>query len=248
MSWMLAATGCGRCLGQSWCHAPRTTDGVCAKPDACRHVAGLCSPALWPIGSARGLVRRPLRFRPSTCRRGRRDVRHSVGCTDPCLAGRDHRPGGQAALRRLGNLLGGVEANWPVASTEESVDIERRRVFEPVAVDAARAGKMVTASYGEHHATRARQFPFECRARDYPRVESVTAYTASRSPVPSSRITSTDSSATGPSWLPADPRSPGPHGQSYPQTVDVQQCQPEARRPTRASSGRVKRRLAWLSP
>ena len=182
MSWKLAVTGCGRCLGQSWCQAPRTTDGVCAKPDACRHVAGLCSPALWPIGSARGLVRRPLRFRPSTCRRGRRDVRHSVGCTDPCLAGRDHGPGGQAALRRLGNLLGGVEANWPVASTVESVDIERRRVFEPVAVDAARAGKMVTASYGEHHATRAREFPFECRARDYPRVESVTAYTASRSP------------------------------------------------------------------
>ena len=150
---------------------------------------------------------------------------------------------GQAALRRLGNLLGGVEANWPVASTEESVDIERRRVFEPVAVDAARAGKMVTASYGEHHATRARQFPCECRERDYPRVESVTAYTASRSPVPSSRITSTDSSATGPSWLPADPRSPGPHGQSYPQTVDVQQCQPEARRPTRASDMRATRRL-----
>ena len=164
------------------------------------------------------------------------------------VAGRDHRPGGQAALRRLGNLLGGVEANWPVASTEESVDIERRRVFEPVAVDAARAGKMVTASYGEHHATRARQFPCECRARDYPRVESVTAYTASRSPVPSSRITSTDSSATGPSWLPADPRSPGPHGQSYPQTVDVQQCQPEARRPTRASDMRATRRLVWLSP
>ena len=195
-------------LGQSWCYSPRTTGGMSAKPDPCQQVAGLRSSAQRSIRSASGLVRRPLRFRPSTRRRGRRDARHSVGCTDPCLAGRDQRPGGQAALRRLGNLLGGVEANWPVASTEESVDIERRRVFEPVAVDAARAGKMVTASYGEHHATRAREFPFECRARDYPRVESVVAYTASRSPVPSSRIASTGSSATGPSWIPADPEVP----------------------------------------
>lgn len=69
-------------------------------------------------------------------------------------------------LRRPGSLLGGVEANWPVASTEESADIERRRVFQPVTVDAARAGKIVSTSYGEQHATRAREFPFECRERD----------------------------------------------------------------------------------
>ncbi len=153
-------------LGQSWCYSPRTAGGMSAKPDPCQQVAGLRSSAPRSIRSASGLVRRPLRFRPSTRRRGRRDARHSAGCTDSCLGGRDRRPGGHAALRRLGDLLGGVEANWPVASTGESVDFERRRVFQPVTVDAART-KIVTASHGEHHATRAREFPFEARERDY---------------------------------------------------------------------------------
>ena len=153
-------------LGQSWCYSPRTAGGMSAKPDPCQRVAGLRSSAPRSIRSAGGLVRRPLRFRPSTRRRGRRDARHSAGRTDPCLGGRDRRPGGHAAVRRLGDLLGGVEANRPVASTEESVDLERRRVFQPVTVDATRT-KIVTASHGEHHATRAREFPFEARVSDY---------------------------------------------------------------------------------
>ena len=77
--------------------------------------------------------------------------------------------GGQAALERLENLFGRVEANWRTASTEESFEIVRRRLFKPLPVGTTRSRDMVVAAFAELYATSTGEFPPECREGDYRR-------------------------------------------------------------------------------
>ena len=77
--------------------------------------------------------------------------------------------GGQAALERLENLFGRVEANWRTASTEESFEIVRRRLFKPLPAGAARRRDMVVAAFAELYAAGTGEFPSECREGDYRR-------------------------------------------------------------------------------
>ena len=77
--------------------------------------------------------------------------------------------GGQAALTRLENLFGRVEANWRTASTEESFEIARRRLFKPLSADAARRREGVVAAFNELYGANSGEFPSECREADYRR-------------------------------------------------------------------------------
>jgi hypothetical protein len=77
--------------------------------------------------------------------------------------------GGQAALIRLENLFGRVEANWRTASTEESFEIVRRRLFKPLSADGARRRQRVVAAFGELYGANSGEFPSDCREADYRR-------------------------------------------------------------------------------
>ena len=77
--------------------------------------------------------------------------------------------GGQAALTRLENLFARVEANWRTASTEESFEIVRRRLFKPLSAAGARQREAVVAAFAELYGVNSGEFPSDCREGDYRR-------------------------------------------------------------------------------
>ncbi len=77
--------------------------------------------------------------------------------------------GGQAALVRLENLFGRVEANWSTATAEESFEIVRRRLFKPLSESAARRRDEVVAAFSKLYGVNGGEFPSECREADYRR-------------------------------------------------------------------------------
>jgi len=81
--------------------------------------------------------------------------------------------GGREALRRLRSVIGRVESSWRPATAEESFEIVRRRLFQPV--DTAHlADRDATARVlGDLYRTQASEFPVECREKAY--VEKIKA-------------------------------------------------------------------------
>ena len=77
--------------------------------------------------------------------------------------------GGQAALTRLENLFGRVEANWRTASTEESFEIVRRRLFKQIPAGKARLQEKVVAAFAELYGANTGEFPSETREGEYRR-------------------------------------------------------------------------------
>ena len=77
---------------------------------------------------------------------------------------------GRAALERLRNAVGRVEASWRPASAEEGFEIVRRRLFEPL-VDQAQfvARDTVAKAFSDLYRTQHQEFPPECRDVDYER-------------------------------------------------------------------------------
>ncbi len=75
--------------------------------------------------------------------------------------------GGREALRRLRSVIGRVESSWRPATAEESFEIVRRRLFQPV--DAAHlADRDATARVlVDLYRTQASEFPVECRDKAY---------------------------------------------------------------------------------
>ncbi len=75
--------------------------------------------------------------------------------------------GGREALRRLRSVIGRVESSWRPATAEESFEIVRRRLFQPV--EAARlADRDATARVlGDMYRSQASEFPVECREPAY---------------------------------------------------------------------------------
>jgi predicted AAA+ superfamily ATPase len=75
---------------------------------------------------------------------------------------------GRAALDRLRNVIGRVEASWRPASAEEGFEIVRRRLFEPL-VDQAQfvARDTVVRAFFDLYRTQHQEFPPECRESDY---------------------------------------------------------------------------------
>lgn len=75
---------------------------------------------------------------------------------------------GRAALDRLRNAVGRVEASWRPASAEEGFEIVRRRLFEPL-VDKTQfvARDNVAGTFYDFYRTQRAEFPLDCSETDY---------------------------------------------------------------------------------
>ena len=77
---------------------------------------------------------------------------------------------GRGALDRLRNVLGRVDSPWKPASAEESFEIVRRRLFEPLAgADAFKQRDLTARAFADLYRQQRVEFPAECRDADYER-------------------------------------------------------------------------------
>ncbi|MDX2099489.1 MAG: Swt1 family HEPN domain-containing protein [Leptolyngbyaceae cyanobacterium bins.59] len=76
---------------------------------------------------------------------------------------------GQEALHRLKNAIGRVESPWRPASAEESFEIVRRRLFQPIDSNSYVARDAVIRAFYEMYQSQAAEFPSECREANYKR-------------------------------------------------------------------------------
>jgi predicted AAA+ superfamily ATPase len=83
--------------------------------------------------------------------------------------------GGKEALARLANTFKRVESAWRPASQEESFEIVRRRLFQPLDPDGHRARDAVARAFVEMARQQPAEFPSECREGDYER-QLIAAY------------------------------------------------------------------------
>ena len=74
---------------------------------------------------------------------------------------------GRIALRRLRHVLARLASQWRPASSEESFEIVRRRLFEPVDPSLARHRDAVVRAYHRLYTDNAKEFPSDTRERDY---------------------------------------------------------------------------------
>lgn len=75
---------------------------------------------------------------------------------------------GRAALDRLRNAVGRVEASWRPASAEEGFEIVRRRLFEPlIEREQFVARDTVARAFFDLYRTQHQEFPPECRESEY---------------------------------------------------------------------------------
>jgi predicted AAA+ superfamily ATPase len=75
---------------------------------------------------------------------------------------------GRAALDRLRNVVGRVEASWRPASAEEGFEIVRRRLFEPLVEKAQFVARdTVALAFCDLYRTQHAEFPPECHETDY---------------------------------------------------------------------------------
>ncbi|MGQ0568442.1 MAG: ATP-binding protein, partial [Armatimonadota bacterium] len=75
---------------------------------------------------------------------------------------------GREALDRLRNVVGRVEASWRPASAEESFEIVRRRLFEPLVEKSHFVVRdTVAREFYDLYRTQHQEFPPECRDADY---------------------------------------------------------------------------------
>ena len=75
--------------------------------------------------------------------------------------------GGREALRRLRAVMGRVESSWRPATAEESFEIVRRRLFQPVETARLRDRDATARVFGEFYRTQGAEFPVECREGAY---------------------------------------------------------------------------------
>lgn len=75
---------------------------------------------------------------------------------------------GRAALDRLRNAIGRVEASWRPASAEEGFEIVRRRLFEPLVEKTQFVARdTVAREFYDFYRTQQQEFPPDCRDSDY---------------------------------------------------------------------------------
>jgi len=75
---------------------------------------------------------------------------------------------GRAALDRLRNAVGRIEASWRPASAEEGFEIVRRRLFEPLVEQTQFVARdLVARAFYDLYRTQAQEFPPECRDSDH---------------------------------------------------------------------------------
>lgn len=75
---------------------------------------------------------------------------------------------GREALRRLRNVIGRVESSWRPANAEESFEIVRRRLFQPISGSSNFASRDNTArAFHDLYNENKQMFPVECSDSDY---------------------------------------------------------------------------------
>lgn len=75
---------------------------------------------------------------------------------------------GREALARLNNAIGRVEASWRPASPEESFEIVRRRLFQPITDNSLFVHRdQVARAFLDMYANQHQEFPSECREIAY---------------------------------------------------------------------------------
>lgn len=75
---------------------------------------------------------------------------------------------GREALHRLRNVIGRLESSWRPASAEESFEIVRRRLFEPLSSPEAFKQRDVTArAFADFYRAHPTEFPPQCQSTDY---------------------------------------------------------------------------------
>ena len=74
---------------------------------------------------------------------------------------------GREALARLGNVIGRVDSSWRPASADESFEIVRRRLFEPISSASFTTRDNVARAYIDLYRSKAEEFPAETRETDY---------------------------------------------------------------------------------
>jgi len=75
---------------------------------------------------------------------------------------------GRDALVRLRNVIGRVESSWRPASPEESFEIVRRRLFQPLSdSEQYKARDVVARAFADLYRTQPQEFPSECRETRY---------------------------------------------------------------------------------
>jgi predicted AAA+ superfamily ATPase len=76
---------------------------------------------------------------------------------------------GQDALARLRNVVRRKSAQWKPAEDDESFEIVRRRLFEPMSPDKARVRDGVIRAFGEFYRQKSADFPSEVTEAEYRR-------------------------------------------------------------------------------
>ena len=77
---------------------------------------------------------------------------------------------GREALQRLRNVIARIESSWRPATAEESFEIVRRRLFEPLSSqDDYRSRDLTARAFSELYNKEGDEFPLECRNADYER-------------------------------------------------------------------------------
>lgn len=75
---------------------------------------------------------------------------------------------GREALDRLHNVIGRIESPWRPATAEETFEIVRRRLFEPITDPEKFKARDVTArAFADLYRTQKKEFPPECSEADY---------------------------------------------------------------------------------
>lgn len=77
--------------------------------------------------------------------------------------------GGRAALDRLRNVIGRLESPWQPATTEESFEIVRRRLFQDLTKEGHEERDAVAKAFVKFYASQAQEFPSECKEASYER-------------------------------------------------------------------------------
>jgi hypothetical protein len=77
---------------------------------------------------------------------------------------------GKEALDSLRNAMGRVEASWRPATADESFEIVRRRLFQPIAdPDLFKARDVAIRAFAELYWNQSQEFPADCREGEYER-------------------------------------------------------------------------------
>lgn len=77
---------------------------------------------------------------------------------------------GKAALSRLKNAIGRVESPWRPATADESFEIVRRRLFQPITEESGFIARdAIIRAFAEMYQSQSQEFPSECREGSYKR-------------------------------------------------------------------------------